>query len=183
MIVSKENMTTIATKFSEVIRSFKPDNAPRYIDVWPEHNVEAIRLVTESRIDYSIAISGEELCRVDTLNHHGQLLVDPINEIANKLINGSQKYITQAINREVESIIETVRDIRFNYSLFTGGLSAVVSPTETKNGTLRFIDVHQGIKMVYSAPHNTGNENALRDLLTEVLKKTYLSNGMSISIP
>lgn len=184
MIISKENLKTIAVNFSGRMIDTTPDNSPRYINIWNEHNVEAIRLVKDGMIEYSITIMGDEICRVETLCHHNQLLVDPINVIIQKLVASAQKYIDQAIDQEVMSIIETVRDLRFNYSLFTGNLSAIVTTVETRNGSsIRFIDIHQGLKMVYSAPYSAPNENTMHEVLKTVLKDTYLNNGMTISMP
>jgi hypothetical protein len=183
MLATKQNFNTIATKFSEAMKSVSKDNIPYYIDLWKENNVEAIRLSATGDTSYSITIEGEEICRVELLLGHDQVLHEPIHVITEKLIKGARKYIESSIRSEVGSILDTIRDHRFTTSLFTGGLYGTVTTVETKNGSMKFIDIYQNNKLAYSAPHSSGYEDALTEVLLKVLKDTYLTNGMSITIP
>lgn len=184
MIVNKLNFSIIATKFLEEIKKNDQRAVPQYIDLWSEHNVTAIRLVTEGNISYSIIIDGEEISRIEgIIGDDKRYYCGDSKVITEKLLRDSHKYVTLSIHREVVSILDTVRDSRFTCSLLPGSLVGNVYTVETKNGNMRFIDIRQNDTLVYSAPQSAGYEGAMSQVLLKVLNETYLSNGLTISVP
>lgn len=184
MIVSKVNFDSIAKKFHEALGGLTQSQTPRYISIWPEHDVEATRLVAEGNVSYSISIEGEEITRLETIVGDNRMLyIDNIETISTKLMKGSRKYIGYAIKEEVGKILDIIREHQFTASLFSGGLSGTVYSVITKHGTMKFIDIYQNDKLIYSAPHSAGYEDALVQVLEKVLKESYNTNGLVVNIP
>ena len=191
MIINKSNFTTIATKFLKKLEGVKINDCgpkyvafPRYINIWPEQNVHAIRNVIEDIVTYDININHKSAATVMFhFNKHDYCYSETVDNIITLLYIGVQSYIEDAIKREVESILITVRDYYFTSGNLPGGLVASVNSVPTDMGELRFIDFYHHGNLVYSAPHSAGYENQLSAALTELFSNTHQTNGLVISIP
>lgn len=191
MIINKSNFTTIATKFLEKLEGVKIDRCgpkyvgfPRYINIWPEKNVHAIRNVVGDGVTYDISINHKLVTSIMfQCNKFDYQHSETVDNIVTLLYIGTQKYIQDAIEKEVESILVTVRDYHFTTGNFPGGLHVIVNSIQTDMGDMRFIDFYQHGNLVYSAPHSAGYENQLSDVLTELFSNTHQTNGLVISIP
>lgn len=182
MIINQNNFTTIATKF---LKAIEPDNGiPCYIDVWPEFNVTAVRLIIEGNINYSLRIDGEEICMIEgQVSLDNKFYIDKPEAIVDKLFKGVDKYVDLTIQRDVDSIVNAVSDFRFTCSLLPGNLNANVHTVETKDGNKTFIDIHRRNTILYSAPHSVGYEEIMRQTLAKVLKDNYKSGDLLVNIP
>lgn len=188
MIINKRNFTVIANKFLDELEKMEINKCgPKYvafrnyISIWPEHSVHAIRNVIEDVISYDINIKSITSIVVQ-FNKAGYQHAQTVDGIVTQLYIGAQSYIQAAIEREVESILATVRDCHFTHGNLPGGLSVTVNSIGTDMGDMRFIDFYQHGELVYSAPHSAGYENQLFAALTELFSRTYQTNGLVISI-
>ncbi|QZA70496.1 hypothetical protein AH04_6 [Erwinia phage AH04] len=184
MIVNQSNLSTIAAKFLLELGKSPSGVIPRHINVWPSNNVTATRFINEGEISYVISIDGEDICSIytpadmDNIRH-----ADIAEAIIDKLNKGAKKYIEWAIEREVGSILDTVRDPRFTTSSLPGGLNAFIQTEKTGQGEIKFIDIYQGSTLVYSSPHATQYDVALATALSKVLVGSYQTTELIIDIP
>lgn len=183
MIINKTNFTTIATKFLEGLSSNNGSPIPQYIDVWPEHNVTAVRVVAEGAISYLLNIEGEEISKIECLvNLDNKVYADNVETIVANLLKGSAKYVDWEIERMIGSILDIIRDSQHDYSLLPGNLNWNVYPIKTKDGEKLFIDIYKNDTLVYSSPHSIQYQEKMIEVLTKVLNDSYQSNGLIVTI-
>lgn len=184
MIISESNFTLIAKKFSDIIDKANINALPRYISIWPEYRVYAIRTIIGENVSYGIVINGKEITsinvNVEKDGHSVSTLT--IDNIVYLLTVHTQQYVKDEVERVVRSIVQTVNDFQFVSSLLPGSLNAHVYTIPTGSGEMRFIDVYQNDKPIYSSLHSSGYEEQLIAALTDTLIFTHQTNGLVISI-
>ena len=126
------------------------------------------------------------ICRVNTIPGDGIIYTDSADTIIDKLFKGSQNFVDAAIEQEVQSILESVKDPRFTVSLFPCGLRGTVYAVAVgSHQIMQFIDFNQNdnLELVYSSPWCTRYESQLQEVLTDLLKRGFQNNGLVVSIP
>lgn len=184
MIINELNISIIAKKFVEALDQITGE-LPYFINIWDAHEVEAVRLVNSTGTHYVISIEGEEIYKIDPTDFMvgGKQFDHRISIISTKLHVGMHKYLDYAIEREVESILETVQDLRFTSAILIGGLVCTTHQEKVNGGIINFIDIRKDDQLIYSAPLRSRYNPDLSVSLTTYFKRNYPSSGLVATIP